>query len=167
MNNSQREHLIFNVHIKDETEADTFMKKYQQFVWLNRMGILLLYINYSMYGKLNVKQRREFNELGKQSFLTIPEYAFSTKSKRINKLKINRKHDSKPKPKKPKHSPRKPIIHYQQVTYTELQWNGMEKDINEQIMLNIFDTTTHYVEQKQYTQSPRSFGKKRVTTIRV
>ena len=147
--------------IKDKIEADTFMKKHQTFVWLNRMGIPLLYINFSVYGTLNVKQRREFNELGKQSFLTIPEYAFSTKSKRINKLKIKRKHDSKPKPKKPKHSPLKPIIHYQQITYTELQWSVMDKTSTSKIMLNIFDTTTRYVEQKQYTQLSRPFATRR------
>ena len=149
MNNSQRQHLKFHVHIKDDTNADTFLKKHQTFVWLNRMGILLLYINYSMYGKLNVKQRREFNELGKQAFLTIPEYAFSTKSKRNKKLKINRKHDSKSKSKKPKQSPLKPIIHYQQVTYTELQWSMMDQ---------AFNATFRYEEQKQYTQLSRPFG---------
>ena len=98
------------------------------------MEILLLYLDFSSYETLDVKQQREFNNLRKQSFTSIPENAFQVEINRFNKRKWKRKHDSKLKP---KHSSQKPILHFQQerdsspyLHSATIEFDG--SDINEQ-----------------------------------
>ena len=135
MNNDVKE---FRFTVRNDATAKRFLKAYQSFVWLNTMGLKFLYIDFSVYGTLDVIKQRKFNNLRKQSFISIPENAIQDEITRFNKRKWKRKHDSKRKPKKPKQSSRKPILHYQQERDSSpyLQVATMEcdgSDINVQI----------------------------------
>ena len=99
------------VDILDNAYAAKFLEKYQSFVKYTSLSELK--IDFSVYGRLDRIQQKEFNNLRKQSFISIPENAFQDEINRFNKRKWKRKHDSKPKPKKLKHSPQKVILHYQ------------------------------------------------------
>ena len=100
------------VDILDNAYAAKFLEKYQSFV--KYTGLSELKIDFSVYGRLDMIQQREFNNLRKQSFISIPENAFKVVINRFNKRKWKRKQDSKPKPKKPKQSSQNPILHHQQ-----------------------------------------------------
>ena len=86
------------VDILDNAYAAKFLEKYQSFV--KYTGLSELKIDFSVYGRLDRIQQKEFNNLRKQSFISIPENAFQVETNRFNKRKWKRKHDSKRKTKK-------------------------------------------------------------------
>ena len=145
MNTSQRQYrnkdvISFNVYILDLVNTIKFVIDNWPFVKYKfdpYTGLVELSIDFSVYGRLDKRQEKEFNNLRKQSFTSIPENAFQDEINRFNKRKWKRKNDSKPKTKKLKHSPQNPILHHQQERDSSpyLQAATMEcdgSDINEQ-----------------------------------
>ena len=98
----------FSVHILDHTHATKFLYQYRSCVRLNTADLLQLSIDFSVYGTLDRIQQKEFENLRKKSFVSIPENAFKVETNRFNKRKWKRKYDSKPKSKKLQHSSLKP-----------------------------------------------------------
>ena len=98
MNTSQRQYQnkdarTFDVDILNIEHATKFQIDYKSFVKLDT-GLSELNIYFSVYGRLDRIEQREFNDLRKQSFKSIPENAFKVEINRFNKRKWKREHDS-------------------------------------------------------------------------
>ena len=87
----------FVVQIKNQILSKKFFKEFRSFAKLEiqKSTNCTLNIDFEGYGKLDVRQQRNFNTLRNKCFATIPEGSIRVEINRFNKRKWKRKHSEK------------------------------------------------------------------------